>query len=66
MSKHSKNPEIEYISSIQMIPATNWTKQCRISYTGLTDAIPSVHQSVHPMVAGYTDAPYIGAIGCAY
>ena len=45
-----------------MIPATNWMKQCRISCTGLTDAIPSVHT----MVAGYTDAPCIGAIGCAY
>ena len=44
-----------------MIPATNWMKQCRISCTGLTDALPSVH----PMVAGYTDALCIGAIGCA-
>ena len=44
-----------------MIPVTNWTKQRRISSTGLTDALPSVH----PMVAGYTDALCIGEIGCA-
>ena len=45
-----------------MFLATNWTKQCRISRTSLTDAIPSVH----PMVAGYTDALCISVIGCAY
>jgi len=33
---HSEKAEIEYLWSIQMTAATNWTSECKVSCTGLT------------------------------